>query len=229
MVVAEVPGGAHVVLHVPSGTYLRLEGSAPAIIELLGRHTVEEAAQELAARYDVSIERAFDDVAVVASRIDALRPLPTSRPRRPTARGVLTVGRQWWDLPGGYRWATFRAGVVLAFVEASLRRGNIERVSRMLGVPLAWGGPVPDEEAEPMVMSAAERRDQGAAAWALARWPYPDTCLRRALLLGVALRRRRPVLRLGVVGGGTTAHAWIEVAGRAYGMGEVAAVFRPVG
>lgn len=68
-----------------------------------------------------------------------------------------------------------------------------------------------------------------AALWGLARWPYPDLCPRKALLLGVAVRRRRPVLRLGILEDGFTAHAWVEVAGRASGMGEVAGVFKTAG
>jgi hypothetical protein len=44
-------------------------------------------------------------------------------------------------------------------------------------------------------------------------WPFGDTCLRRALVLGHHLRDQSPVLRIGVTADRSedvAAHAWVE-------------------
>ena len=56
--------------------------------------------------------------------------------------------------------------------------------------------------------------------WVLRRWPFGDTCLRRGLVTGFFLRRRSPVLRLGLMRDGVTSHAWVEAEGCSYGASE---------
>jgi hypothetical protein len=52
-----------------------------------------------------------------------------------------------------------------------------------------------------------------ATARLYAVWPFGDTCLRRALVLGHHLRDQSPVLRIGVTAEKcepVAAHAWVE-------------------
>jgi hypothetical protein len=61
-----------------------------------------------------------------------------------------------------------------------------------------------------------ERRAR-AALRATSFWPFGDTCLRRCLLLGLVLRREKPVLRIGVKRderGNFSAHSWLQVGDR---------------
>lgn len=60
------------------------------------------------------------------------------------------------------------------------------------------------------------RRAARAIDRILRRWPFGDTCLRRALILGFLLRRLDPILQIGVRrddAGDIAAHAWLVVAG----------------
>lgn len=54
---------------------------------------------------------------------------------------------------------------------------------------------------------------------------WPEACLRRALLTAWVLRRHDPVLSLGLMAGGVTAHAWLEADGRTYGAADVRSYF----
>jgi hypothetical protein len=48
-------------------------------------------------------------------------------------------------------------------------------------------------------------------------WPFGDTCLRRCLLRGMALKEEGPVLRTGArrdAHGRFSAHSWLEVDGQ---------------
>jgi len=70
-------------------------------------------------------------------------------------------------------------------------------------------------------LSEAEARQLEALRRVMKHWPSTSgpwgrgTCLRESLLTGYFLRRRQPVLRVGagLVDGGPTFHAWIEVSG----------------
>ena len=101
---------------------------------------------------------------------------------------------------------------VLLLIEVGLRLSRVDRVARALGVQF-----LPTEErghaGAPAPLLAAERRWTRNAARLLRRWPLDATCLRRSLLFGWILRRRRPVLVLGVRPGpdGVQAHAWIRL------------------
>ena len=127
---------------------------------------------------------------------------------------VLGVLRSW--KPRDYR-AAGRAVVTQARVEWGLRRRRpLPDLAQSLGVPLL-AGQTPSAT-EPFVerLTADERRSLRAAARVLRRWPWEDTCLRRALATGHVLRHRSPSLRVGVakIDGTVKAHAWLEIDGR---------------
>jgi hypothetical protein len=71
-----------------------------------------------------------------------------------------------------------------------------------------------------------ELRALWAVGWVLERWLFDETCLRRSLASGWFIRRRRPVLRLGMIDdGGSIAHAWVEAQGRAFDSAAVTGTF----
>jgi hypothetical protein len=120
---------------------------------------------------------------------------------------------------------------LVVFVEAGLRTMDIDRLARFLGVPLELGmteGPDTHRQDE-STLSAADKRAYWATGWVLSRWVFPATCLRRALVVGFFLRKHHPVLRLGLVRDGSTAHAWVEAEGITLDATEVTAPFVAVG
>lgn len=110
------------------------------------------------------------------------------------------------------------AVLVAVFVEIGLRMMPLPRLSRLLGVELRLtsGTEEPGRVSRwhPDARDAARYR---AACWTLRAWPRATSrsCLRRSLVAGCLLRRRRPALQLGVahVGGTTVAHAWLTIDG----------------
>lgn len=176
------------------------------------------AARALAAETGLSVEQAMNDVLTVLEAFGGSPPKDkkASPPRPVSARGALGVARSWVRLPGRAMYATAIAALLLGLVEVGLRTTDIRRLARWFSVPLSDDvrPPAPNGDVE-----ALSHRDRGKIAsveWVLARWVYPATCLRRALLTGFFLRHRHPVLRLGMMADGETAHAWIEVDGCAY-------------
>lgn len=148
----------------------------------------------------------------VGRRRDEL-PAPTtassaSTPRTVPAR-VRTVSR-------GLHPRSLRVLALAGLVEVGLRTMQLPRLAGLLGVSLAG-------ETNPG--GGHDRAMSGGRQCAVAlhsvdrvfrRWPFGDTCLRRALVLGAMLRRRRPVLVIGVKRdetGATLAHAWLEIDG----------------
>lgn len=115
-------------------------------------------------------------------------------------------------------WPSLVSAVVIAVVvEAGLRVLRLPRLSAWLGAPLGL-----EQEAALMPsdgrtarLTVTERRRLRAAWRVLRHWPFGDTCLRRALVGGHVLRRRKPVLRVGVakIEGRIQAHAWLEIDG----------------
>src|SRR5665213_2810653 len=104
------PSGGLVVLHVPSGTYLKLDGSASTIVDLLIEHgDAEHATAALAARFAIPMERAGVDVAAVVTALTSLRASRASHARRPTASGALSVFRSWWRLSNPLKAAVVKA------------------------------------------------------------------------------------------------------------------------
>lgn len=101
-------------------------------------------------------------------------------------------------------------------VEFGLRRWPLPRLAERLGIELRLDGtPAAAQGAFLPVWSfEAIRATERMFRW----WPLGDTCLRRCLVLGHRLRRRRPVLRIGIraadsPGVPLAAHAWLEIGG----------------
>jgi hypothetical protein len=215
-------------LHVPSGTYLTVRGSAGLIISLLAEHgDADEAAAELARTFDIPLEQAAADVSSVVGAIGSLRKAKGRPLRRPTFRGTRTVLREWQSLSMPLKWATVKMTLLTAVVEIGLRVSDVRTVSVWLRVPLSVlrSTPATAKAGEFSGLSYRERNLWVAVNWVLARWLLPGTCLRRALLTGFCLRRRHPSLHLGIVADGGSAHAWIEADGLTYDMGEISETF----
>ncbi len=113
-------------------------------------------------------------------------------------------------------WLLEAAAVVTA-VEVGLRVLRLPTLARLCGLVLDPGGLAPGAEARPGPLALPPRtlRRVRAGLAVLARGPFPDTCLRRALVLGWVLRARRPRLLVGVrrEDGRLLAHAWVVVDG----------------
>lgn len=219
--------GGTVLLHVPSGTYLDVNGSASAIVELLSEGLgPSEVARRIAASSGISVE---DGEAGVQSVIRSLEGLQRGSPRvlrRPRIGSSLREVARWWALPARLRWSTLQAAVLLCGIEIGLRTLDVRRLSVLCRAPLSdLQGPVAGARGELTRLRPSERRMLWAIEWIDGRWLAPVTCLRRALVTGFALRRRGPILRLGITGNGSTAHAWIEVDGVGFGMEEVEGAF----
>jgi len=106
---------------------------------------------------------------------------------------------------------------VTVVVEIGLRTITLPRLVRLLGVRLDVDGSSLQEtgSADPGI-SRQIRRSGRAIDRVLRRWPFGDTCLRRALILGFLIRRLDPTLLIGVrrdEAGEIAAHAWLAVAG----------------
>lgn len=114
--------------------------------------------------------------------------------------------------------AALHVAVVLAVVELLVRWVPLPRLSRLVGVRVDLG-PAP-AAAEPLASSDLPLRERRQLDWTRRlsdAWPFSrGPCLRRALVGGHLLRRRAPVIRLGVMGSGDdlVGHAWLEIDGR---------------
>lgn len=114
----------------------------------------------------------------------------------------------------------FIVALVALIVEAGLRFGTVPRLARTLGIQMNQ-----DQDFE--LRPNAAKPDDLPTLWMIRKrhlavtrvfrhWPFGDTCLRRALVLGQRLRHLDPVLMIGVKhndSGSLQAHAWIAVAG----------------
>jgi hypothetical protein len=225
---AQAPSGHRILLHVPSGTYLKLDESASAIVDLLAKYgDAPVVAEALARQYSISPERANADVTSVVTTLQSLRPSRVSRARRPRLPGVIHITSQWWSLPVRQRLAVVRVTLLVVVVEMGLRTSDIATLARRMRVPLAAGiADLPVDKPDDVgSFSASEQRAYWAARWVLNRWIYPGTCLRRALVTGYILRRHHPVLRLGLIGDGSTSHAWVEAEGMSFNASVVTGAF----
>ncbi len=228
LVAATSPAGERVLFHVPSGTYLKVDRAASTIFDLLVEHeNIDTAADALAAMASISIERARGDVAAVVEVLRGLRPSRTIRPRRSTVRGMCRTTVQWWSLPLSLRVSVIKAVFVVSAVEVGIWTVDIRKLAKWSGVPLATDtAELPRSgTADIEALSPREQRVHWATAWVLDRWIFEGTCLRRALATGYFLRRRDPVLHLGLTGNGETAHAWVEAEGMTFNAAEVTGVF----
>jgi len=119
------------------------------------------------------------------------------------------------------------AAVVALVVEIGLSISTVPRVARLLGIRIASdtaavpSGTVPDAE-------WIHRRSVEVHR-VLRRWPFGNTCLRRALVLGQRIRRLDPVLVIGVrhdEASQLSAHAWLVVGG--FALDPLAARYAPL-
>ncbi len=221
MVLSVDTSGQTVLLHIPSGTYLKLDKAAKRIVELLNRQGDPTlAANELSQRLGISFDVAAADIQSVTSTINGLNTSRTSRTRRPTIAGATAVGQSWLRKSWRDRSATAQATLALLVVEVGLKLTDVARLSRWLGVPLV----ATDRPAEPPVdaesvgrLSERDQRMLWAVQWVTDRWLYDATCLRQALVFGWFIRGRNPVLRLGLLSTEETiAHAWVEAEGLSF-------------
>lgn len=106
--------------------------------------------------------------------------------------------------------------VVTVAVEIGLAVTTVPRTARLLGIRMA--------HSDATVTACGGQLDEvvwiGRRAVAVHRvlrhWPFGDTCLRRALVLGQRIRRLAPELVIGVRhddAAGLAAHAWLVVHG----------------
>lgn len=100
---------------------------------------------------------------------------------------------------------------VAALIEIAVRTVPLDRLAPVLGIQLrpVPGGPEVDA-LDPL--SERERLHLEASRRLFAVFHARGPCLRRSLVEGFLLRRRRPVLRIGVrrEGDAVAAHAWID-------------------
>jgi hypothetical protein len=211
-----------VVLHVPSGTYLKLDATATEILELLQSEGESGAAEVLASRHGLDAEVAAIDVASVLRGIREARSSAAVSGRRPKPQGVALVLRQWTRLLAPARWAVLEASGLVVGIEVALRLLPIDVIARRLGVPLSEvdagvTGALPPEM-DLSLLSDRELLKISAADWVLARWVFDATCLRRALVYGWILRKRGPELHIGLMTeDDVLAHAWLIAEGASLG------------
>jgi len=217
------------VLHVPSSTYLQLDATADLVLHLLDEHgTVAGASQELADRFGISPSRAWNDTQAVLDQLCSVRGARGQPARRPSLGGMVATAQRWWELPVRLRLQVVGAFARLLAIEVGLRALDIRRLAILVGARLDGGSgsadslPAGEGDLDPDQLQAWR-----AAGWVLEHWIWPATCLRRALMMAWVLRRQGPVLRLGLMADGVTAHAWLEAGGRAYGATDVRSCFVP--
>ncbi len=221
--------GRTILLHLRSGTYLRLDRSAARIVDLLNEvPDPRHAAEALSRQFDVPFEQALGDVGAVAAAVQEMSAPRTNRGRRPTVAGLRVVIQSWWRRPARFRWTIVQVTLVFVAIEVGLKTVRVSRLAGWMQVPLATDQSPPPLAGEDDLtgLSAADHRAYEAIRWVLSRWLYDGTCLRRALALGFFFRRRHPVLRLGMIDdAGAVAHAWIEVGGRTFDTQAVTGTF----
>jgi hypothetical protein len=215
-----------VVLHLPSGTYLRLDATATEILDLVQAEGRSGATAVLARRHGLDIGVATADVNSVLNRISDARASREKTKPRPGISGGATVLRQWTRLPLRAKLAVTVTTALVAAVEVALRLFPIDVIARQIGAPLADGQGTPTPGAAELDLTKLSDRDQvllAAADWTLSRWVFDATCLRRALIYGWVLRHHHPQLRIGLVEeGDVLAHAWLVVDGCTLGaLGDV--------
>lgn len=107
--------------------------------------------------------------------------------------------------------------MIAGVVEVGLRLSNVPRTAALLGVRLDRDDEIAESPGQqsPRLPHWVGLR-YAEVACVLHHWPFGDTCLRRALVLGQRLRRLEPVLVIGVRHdevGQLAAHAWLVVRG----------------
>jgi hypothetical protein len=203
-----------VILHVPSGTYLRLDAAATEILDLVREEGEDSATLSIARRHELDSDVAIADVKSVITAISTAGSGTASTGRRPTLQGSISVVRGWSRLSTPAKLAVAQATAMTVAVELSLHLFPIDKIARWVGAPLADSQGQADTELPELTrdqLSDKERRFLAAMDWTLARWIFDGTCLRRALVSGWALRSRKPALHLGLLDDDEAlAHAWLS-------------------
>jgi hypothetical protein len=113
--------------------------------------------------------------------------------------------------------ALAEAAVVVTAVEIGLRTLRLPTLARACGLLFDPADPAPSDApaGARLTLSPRTARRLKAVLLVLARGPFADTCLRRALAMGSVLRSRDPRLLVGVTrrDGKLLAHAWLVVDG----------------
>ncbi len=213
--------GGSIVLHVPSGTYLRLDAAATEILTLLKCDGVSGAALALVERHGLHPDQAVEYVTSVLDQIREARAVGEKSMRLPGLRGGASVIHEWAKLSKRSKIVAVEAMLLIVVIECALRLLPIDTVARRVGAPLKDGpsvGGLELTEIDSSELSESTRRRMAAANWALDRWIFDATCLRKALLHGWILRDHRPELHLGLVrSGDALAHAWLVLLGGTLG------------
>ena len=176
------------------------------VIDVLHREHGNTVERDVVARDVLAFVETLERRHFSSSSLGAARRRPV-RPRR-----ALQLAKRASRLPRAHLQAVV-ATVALAFVvEAGVRLLPLPRLARALGVPLSssppMGGP---RRGDLSILTPREQRRVWATDAVFRRWPFGDTCLRRALVLGRVLRHQQPVLRIGVARDqDVLAHAWVE-------------------
>jgi len=204
-------------LRLRGGVYFELDRSATEVLRLAQSLGPAGAAAALAARHGKPVALVRADVDRVLGVMSRTAASATTRVRRPTRRGTVSVARGWSRLAFDMKLATIYATAVVVTVEVLLRLQPIDRASRWLRAPLFDGSD--DVDLPPLdgsCLTDRERRLLGALAWVQRAWLLDPTCLRRALASGWVLRRHKPHLCLGLTGSDEAlAHAWLVLEGHA--------------
>jgi hypothetical protein len=212
LVVSRVIDDQTILLNLRTGTYLALTGSGGGLWRLWREHGMDRAVDIASAEYGLPRDRIRTDLD------ELIRQIATSRAKRiggrnralriPSARQLRAVPLRAWPT------LVATAAVAGAF-EIGLRSLSLPRLARLAGMRLGTqptGAPDPHKTVTALLTPEQRRR-----IWATERlyavWPFGDTCLRRALVMGHHLRDQSPVLRIGVTAERSepvAAHAWVE-------------------
>ena len=219
-------GDESVVLHIPSGTYLRLDVAATEILTLLQTNDVEGAAASLVKQHGLDPKTAVEYVTSVLDQIHEARAVGEISMRRPSLRGGASALRQWVRLPTRSKLTVMKTTALIVVIELALRMTSIDNLASRVGASLAdvQGVEHPElAEIDVSKLALPEQLGLAAADWTLSRWVFDATCLRKALLYGWILRSHRPQLHLGLMkSGDALAHAWLVVDGYTLGaLGDV--------
>lgn len=219
-IISTVVDGEAVLLDLGRGVYFSLDPVATRLWEHLQRYgEVETAIDVMAKEYEPEVDRDVVARDVYAFLADLERrhflgsrgqPSPCRPPLRP--RRVLRLLKRASRLPVRHGYALIVTMASAAVVEAGLRVMALPRLARALGVPLSSSPPDGEPpSSDPSVLTPPQQRRVWATDVVYRNWPFGDTCLRRALVLGRVLREEQPVLRIGVTRDeGVLAHAWVE-------------------
>ncbi len=113
---------------------------------------------------------------------------------------------------------TLRVLLTIAFVEVLIRTVKLQRLSQLLGCPLDVTPRAGNSSRLTLrELPPTPRRQVLCTRRVAAVWPFSKgPCLRESLVAGHLLRRMRPTLRIGLVGGQGEfyTHAWLELGGR---------------